>query len=216
MADFLANRRHAIVGLMLLAGAPFAKAAQASAPLSADDRATVERASAYLEGLTNAKGRFVQTDPRGAVSEGSLFLHRPGKARFAYDPPSGVIIASNGKVVSRLDPRLHAFQSYPLGLTPLSLFLARDIRLDRGVSVSKVTRLADGFAIVARDGRRQAEGRIVLTFAESPLRLTGWTVTDAQGQATRVSLVDFAASGPLDPTLFELRDPRLASSPPVR
>jgi len=103
-----------------------------------------------------------------------------------------------------------------LRLTPLSLFLARDVRLDRGVAVSKVTRLADGFSIVARDGRKQAEGRITLTFARAPLRLTGWTVTDAQGAATRVRLADFAPSGPLDPGLFELPDPRGAVRPVTR
>ena len=50
------------------------------------------------------------------------------------------------------DARLTTFDSYPLAATPLSLFLARNIRLDRGVQVTKVTRMADGFSITARDG----------------------------------------------------------------
>jgi outer membrane lipoprotein-sorting protein len=204
----LYRRRRAIVALLSVALAPCATAAPISSPLSPEDRALVNSAATYLEGIEDARGRFVQTDPRGAVSEGSFYLHRPGKARFAYDPPSGLTIASNGKIVAVVDTHLRTFQSYPLRLTPLSLFLARDVRLDRGVAVTKVTRLADGFSIVARDGRKQAEGRITLTFAQAPLRLTGWTVTDAQGAATRVRLAGFAPSGPLDPALFELSDPR--------
>jgi len=208
MRAILHRPRRALVGLLAIALAPCLAAAPTAGPLSPADRVLIDSAATYLEGIADGKGRFVQTDPRGAVSQGSFYLHRPGKARFAYDPPSGLTIASNGKIVAVVDSRLRTFQSYPLRLTPLSLFLDRDVRLDRGVAVSKVTRLADGFSIVARDGRKQAEGRITLTFAQDPLRLTGWTVTDAQGAATRVRLTDFAPSGPLDPGLFELRDPR--------
>src|SRR4051812_46683436 len=106
-----------------LAGPAFAQPA-APAALSAADQALVSRAVAYLEGLTEAKARFVQTDARGRATTGQLFMKRPGKARFAYDPPSGLLVVSDGGVVSIHDARLKTFDSYPLGATPLSLFLA--------------------------------------------------------------------------------------------
>ncbi|HEY9217530.1 MAG TPA: outer-membrane lipoprotein carrier protein LolA, partial [Phenylobacterium sp.] len=180
----------------------------AASALSAADKALVAKAVAYLEGLSEAKGRFVQTDPRGAVSQGSLYLKRPGKARFAYDPPAGLLVVSDGGKVSVHNTKLKTFEAYPLSATPLSLFLARQIRLDRGVVVSRVTRYADGFAITARDGRKQAEGAITLTFADNPMRLLAWTVTDAQGGATRVQLSGFARTSGLAPSLFVLNDPR--------
>jgi len=77
-------------------------------------------------------------------------LQRPGKARFAYDAPTNLVMASNGHLVSVWTQRLKTFESYPLGMTPLSVFLAKEIRLDKGVVVSRVERLGDGFAIVAR------------------------------------------------------------------
>ena len=167
-----------------------------------------------MRGLTRAKGRFVQTDPRGTITPGTFYLQRPGKARFAYDPPSGLVIASDGRLVSVLDARLKTFQNYPLNLTPLALFLARDIRLDRGVLVDKVTKVAGGFTIVARDGHKNAEGRIVLNFTDSPVALTGWAVTDGRGQVTQVRLLDFGPTGPIDPKLFDLRNPWRASGAP--
>ena len=131
---------------LALAALPFATAAFAeSATLSADDKALVDKAVAYLQGLSEAKGRFSQTDARGATSGGELFLKRPGKARFAYDPPSGLLVVSDGGAVAVQDSRLKTFDSYPLGATPLSLFLAKTIRLDRGVEVTRVARAADGF-----------------------------------------------------------------------
>ena len=116
---------------LALAALPFAASTfagsawgQAAPALSADDKALVDKAVAYLQGLSEAKGRFTQTDPRGAVSTGELFLKRPGKARFAYDPPSGLLVVSDGGAVAIQDNRLKTFDSYPLGATPLSLFLA--------------------------------------------------------------------------------------------
>lgn len=181
--------------------------ARAQSPLSAADKALVDRAVAYLEGLSQARARFVQTDARGATTRGTVYLKRPGKARFEYDPPSGLLVVSDGSTVAVSDSRLKTFDRYPLGSTPLSLFLARSIRLDRGVQVTEVRRLADGFTLTARDIRKQTAGQIALTFAEAPFRLTGWTVTDAQRRATRVALSELTAAAAPN-SLFVQVDPR--------
>lgn len=185
-----------------------ASAAAAPAPLSPEDKALVDQATDYLQNLGEVKGRFVQTDPRGAISRGELYLKRPGRARFAYDPPSGLLVVSDGATVSVFDPRLRTFNHYPLKYTPLSLFLARQIRLDRGVVVSHVTHFSNGFGLTARDARHEAQGQITLTFATDPMRLSDWTMTDARGQTTRVQISDLESASGADPALFELRDPR--------
>ncbi|MBL8770121.1 MAG: outer membrane lipoprotein carrier protein LolA [Phenylobacterium sp.] len=191
-----------------LATTPLASPALAQGALSAADQALVSRAIAYLEGLNEARGRFVQTDARGRSVTGQLFMKRPGKARFAYDPPSGLLVVSDGGVVSVQDKRLKTFDAYPLSATPLSLFLAKTIRLDRGVRVTRVQRMRDGFAITARDGNKQTAGEITLSFTEAPLTLAGWTVTDAQGRPTRVQIQGLARASGLDKSLFVLKDPR--------
>jgi len=195
------------LGLALFA-AVLARPALAQAALSPADRALVDRAVAYLEGLSEAKGRFVQTDPRGRASTGELFMKRPGKARFAYDPPSGLLVVSDGGAVAIQDNRLKTFDSYPLGTTPLSLFLARSIRLDKGVTITRVSRAGNGFSITARDGRKETAGSITLSFTDSPLALAGWTVTDVQGRPTRVQLVSLERTSGLAKSLFVLKDPR--------
>ena len=177
--------------------------------------ALVQRATAYLQHLTTAKGRFIQTNPRGQTVSGTFVLQRPGKARFDYDPPSGLTIASDGHRVAVLNSRLKTIQASPLGLTPLGLFLAKDIRLDRGVTVARVTRSPGAFTVVARDAGKKAQGQIALDFTESPIALTGWTITDAGGGATRVRLTDFAPSAPRDASYFVLRDPRPTPGAPT-
>ena len=196
------SRRAALTGLAALA-APL----PAFAALPAADQALVDKAVAYLQAMKSVKGRFVQTDARGVTSKGSIYLKRPGKARFAYDPPSGLTVVSDGARVSVADKRLKTFNQYPLSSTPLALLLAREVRLDRGVQVTKVTRLRDGFTLTARDAKKQTRGQITLTFTEDPVRLVSWVVTDAQGGSTGVRLTELTPAR-IDPALFVMKDPR--------
>lgn len=193
---------------LALAAAPFAAPVLAQPSLPAADKALVDRAIAYLEGLTEAKARFAQTDGRGRTTTGALYMKRPGKARFAYDAPSGLLVVSDGGVVSVQDKRLKTFDQYPLVATPLSLFLAKSIRLDKGVTITRVARMTDGFSITARDGKKETAGQITLTFTDSPLALSGWTVTDAQNRPTRIQLIGLQRASGLDRSLFVLKDPR--------
>lgn len=205
------SRRSLVALLPAVAAMPAAAFAQ-TRELSAADQALVDRATAYLQGLTQAKARFVQTDARGGQSQGTLYLSRPGRARFDYDPPSGLLVVSDGVTVSVQDSRLKTFEKFALGQTPLSIFLAKNIRLDKTVQVNAVQRTAGGFTLLARDRRRRIPGYIALSFTDNPLRLTGWVVTDAQNRATRVQLAGLAPAQH-DPSLFVLRDTRKANTP---
>ncbi len=75
------------------------------------------------------------------------------------------------------------------------------------MQVTRVSRMSDGFSITARDSKKETAGQITLTFTNAPLALQGWSVTDAQGRATRVALSGLQAAPGLDPNLFVLKDP---------
>jgi len=181
--------------------------AHAQTALSAEDRAALAQAQAYLQSLTSAQGSFVETS--GAQRrEGRFYIQRPGRMRFEYTNPAGLLVVSDGSNVKRYDPRLNVFRQVPLGATPLSTFLARNVRLDQGVRIDRVTRMASGaFAIIARDARRPNDGSVILAFAGNPLRLQEWTITDAQGGRTRTQLTTLQPASGLAASLFQLRDP---------
>jgi len=178
--------------------------------LAPADQALVDKATAYLQGLQSARGKFVQTDARGTQTTGSLYLQRPGKARFEYEEPSNLLVVSDGRVVSVADKRLKTVNRYFLSQTPLKLFLADEIRLDRGVHIAGVKRLNDGFEITAQDRAGKTKGQIVMTFSDSPVQLLGWTVTDARNAPTRVRLTSLVRASGLDPALFKAPFPQPA------
>ncbi len=116
-------------------------------------------------------------------------------------------MVADGHTVMVYDRRLQTFNRYPLGATPLGLFLQRHVRLDQKVMVTRVDRTPGGFSITARDGGRQARGEITLSFSEAPLALRSWSIVDAQGARTAVKVVDLQPASGLDPGLFQLRNP---------
>ncbi|MBU1347209.1 MAG: outer membrane lipoprotein carrier protein LolA [Alphaproteobacteria bacterium] len=182
--------------------------AAAQSNLSAEDRATLATAQTYLQNLTSAQGTFVETGAGGLRRQGRFYLQRPGKMRFEYTDPEGLLVVSDGNNVKRYDPRLDVFRQVPLGATPLSTFLARNVRLDQGVQIDRVTRMQSGaFALTVRDGGRPNDGSVILAFAGSPLRLQEWTITDAQGSRTRTQLTTLTPASGLASSLFQLRDP---------
>ena len=179
--------------------------------LSPQDRDAAERAAAYLQGLETVSARFEQTAPDGAVTHGTLYLQRPGKARFEYDPPARMLIVSDGRTVALSDLRLRSFDRAPLSATPLNILLAKQVRLDRGVKIGRVDRNAEGFALTAVDIAHQANGRLVIYFADAGgrLALKGWNVVDPQGRVTKVRLGELQPRSGLSPDLFMVRDPRV-------
>jgi outer membrane lipoprotein-sorting protein len=203
------SRRQLALGAGALAAfAALPASALAQSNLSADDRAVLQQAQTYLQGLTSAQGDFVETGPGGQVRRGKFWLQRPGRMRFEYTDPAGLLVVSNGSNVMRYDPRLEVFRQVPLSQTPLSTFLAREVRLDQGVRIDRVTRMASGaYAITARDSRRPNDGQVILAFAGNPVRLQEWTITDAQGARTRTQLTTLRDAPGLAASLFQLRDP---------
>jgi outer membrane lipoprotein-sorting protein len=211
MTPIMSLRRTLLVALAAMGLARTADAAPppAPSPLAPADQALTADAAHYLDGLTEAEGRFVQTDGAGRQATGSFWIQRPGLARFDYDPPSGLSVASDGHLVSQVNHQLKTIQSLPLGATPLSILLARNIRLDGKVEVRKVTATDKAFAVEMAERGAGAHGKIVLQFSRDPIALAGWALTDARGQTINVRLTRLVRAAPRPKAFFNIYDPSL-------
>jgi outer membrane lipoprotein-sorting protein len=57
------------------------------------------------------------------------------------------------------------------------------------------------------------QGKVVLTLAKDPMRLTRWTVTDAQGLVTTLEIDGLRTGMELERELFVWRDPKMFGFP---
>ncbi len=196
--------RRALLAALLLA--PLAAQAD-QPPLSPQDQADVGRAEVYLNNLHALKARFEQIAPDGQTSGGTLWLQRPGRMRFQYDPPSPFLLVAGYGLLVFHDSQLNQTSNIPLGRTPVGLLLQDPVKLlGGGTTVQQVVRYPGQLQVTMYRTASPGEGNLTLVFADSPLALRSWIVVDAQRHETRVSLYDVQFGGTFDPALFTYVD----------
>ena len=203
------TRRHAVgMALLLLGLVPLAPAQAAPMALTASDQALIGTVETYLNGQKAITANFLQVSPDGSTRSGKAWLERPGKMRFAYDPPDPQLLVAGFGLLVYNDPQLGQTTNIPLSATPLGILLAPHVNLDSaGVYVSAINRQPGQLNISLMRRGKEAAGSLTLTFSTDPLELDAWTVTDAQGKQTIVHLYDIAPGGPFPNSLFEFVPP---------
>src|SRR6516164_7880186 len=172
------------------------------------DRADLARIETYLDGLRSLKAHFLQVAPNGAISQGTVWLERPGRMRFQYDPPSPLLLVAGHGLVVFHDSSLNQTSNILLSQTPLGILLADHVRLQGDVTVTAMQRLPGQIQVSLIRTASPGDGTLTLVFADNPLTLRQWTVLDAQRQETRVTLYNVETGGQFDPKLFQFIDPR--------
>ena len=179
---------------------PAAPAAPSATPAAAP---TIEEVNAYLNGLVQLSGDFVQIGPDGKRNSGRLYVHRPGRLRFEYDPPSPLEIVADGKSVILRDRKLATQDLYALSQTPLKFLVADRIDLRRDVTIRSARLDGSVFTVVIEDRATfGGTSRIALSFDPKAMTLRRWVVTDPQGYDTTVTLSNLDTKKPLDDKLF--------------
>jgi outer membrane lipoprotein-sorting protein len=207
-----AGRRVVFAAALLclaLAGMP----AVAAGPTSSD-QADIEKAEAYLNGVTTLKAHFLQVSPDGGTTEGTVYLSRPGRLRLDYDPPSPIEVVADGNFLIYYDKQLKQVSYVGLESTPAGVLVRPKVKLDADdLKVTKVGHPPGILTVTVIKAAEAAQGRITLVFTESPFQLRQWQVTDAQGQVTTVSLFDAQTGLALDKDLFFFKDPKFGHGP---
>lgn len=186
--------------------------AHAQPALTAQDQADIARAETALNAIHTLKARFQQIAPNGGISGGTAWLDRPGRMRFQYDAPAPFLLVAGYGLLTFYDSQLQQTSNIPLGRTPVGLLLQDNLKLSGDVTVTKVARLPGQLQVTLLRTATPSEGSITLIFADSPLTLRSWTVTDAQRQDTRVTLYDVQLGGTFDRSLFVFVDPKFFGS----
>lgn len=169
--------------------------------------AAVNKINAYFNGMTSLEGNFRQTDGNNNKTHGRFYVLRPGKIRFDYAPPSPIRVVADGHSLGIQDKSLKTVEKYPIRATPFRLLLAKKVDLGRDAKIVGVER-DDGHLAITLEDRKGTAGHIRLVFTSgSNLELKEWTITDAQGMTTRVTLDSLVRGRKKSPTFFKIKEP---------
>jgi outer membrane lipoprotein-sorting protein len=176
--------------------------------LSEKDRADIVRIERYLNDLKTLQARFLQISTKGGVAEGKVYLSRPGKLRFEYDPPTPILIVSSGLVVTYYDRELEQVSEVFLRTTPISFLVREKVALSGDVTVTGFERRRGLIRVTLTKTDDPEQGSITLVFTDRPFELRQWVVVDPQSVATTITLNKMRTGLRLDPKLFKFIAPK--------
>ena len=172
-------------------------------PLDMDDLRGI---TAYLNGIHTMTARFRQSSAGGDAATGSLWMARPGRMRFEYDPPSPILLIADRFYVYYVDKQLSQMSKVGLKSTP-AWFLLRDPITFDDLVINRFERGANALAITVTEPTEPDNGSLTMVFNSQPLALRQWTIVDQQRKTTTVSIFDAQFGVALDPELFVYHDP---------
>jgi outer membrane lipoprotein-sorting protein len=171
----------------------------------ANQRALIDRVNVYLMSVQTLVGDFVQVGPDGRRADGKIYLQKPGRVKFEYNPPSPIELVSDGSSLVVRDRKLETQDLYPLSQTPLRFLLADRIDLLRETNVIAVS-ADDTFVSLMIEEKQTLGGthKVLLMFSAKDMQLKQWTITDPQGFDTTVALHNLDYSRKLDSAMFRI------------
>jgi len=203
---FITCSTAAAVSLIFYASV-FPASAEKAVPmaLNSQDKVDLKRVESYLEDIKTLKGRFLQISSNGGVASGKMFLARPGRLRFEYDPPTPILLIADGTFLIYIDQELDQVTHVFLKSTPVGFLVSEKFRLRGEITVTNLQRTPAILRVTIQDTEEPEKGSTTLVFSDKPLMLRKWKIVDAQNIETSVTLSDVQTGIKLDPELFIYR-----------
>ena len=162
--------------------------------------------SSYFNAMTTAEAQFSQITDTGETSTGRLFIRRPGRIRFEYDPPEATLVVVGGGQVAVFDPKSRDEPlRFPLRHSPLNLVLEREVDLAQRDMVVAHFEVESQTAVTLQDPENPDYGFIQLIFNDNPVQLHQWVVQDNSGGQTHIILDSLTEGGKLSNMLFNIQ-----------
>ena len=192
----------AAASIVLLGGAGQPVPQRLYQAYSDQQKADLDKVSAYLNGFQSLKASFIQVGPEGGLDQGEVSIQKPGQIRFEYRPPSPILIVATGGSVYVKNSRLNTRDQYDLSDTPLGLLLNSRVDLKTNKAVIGVSEQNGAIIVRARTSANRNDSNITLVFSTPGIELRQWTVRDDQGGDTTVALQNVQLNAKLDTALF--------------
>lgn len=172
-------------------------------PLTAEDQEDLARIEHRFNVNKTITSRFMQVASNGSYAEGDLYIERPGKMRLEYDPPSPVMLISDGTHLAYIDKDLKQATVLYLSMTPAEFLLKKDFSFKSpDITITNFSKKSGVLQVTLVKTEEPSEGSFTLVFSDSPLQLRKWIVVDGEGIITSVALLNPKYDHLINPEMF--------------
>lgn len=174
---------------------------------TAEQDRLLQRVQQWFADTRSLKADFVQINNEGKTATGKVWLRRPGRVRFEYDPPVPLMIVSDGLFVIFVDKQLDQVDRLPLIRSPLSILTADKVNIRKDTLLRGLSQEGGLIRLTVADKDAPDEGEITLVFQDDPVALKQWIVHDAADRTTTITLQNTVINPSLPTRLFVYSDP---------
>jgi outer membrane lipoprotein-sorting protein len=179
--------------------------AQAAPAAPETPQQLTEKINRGLNGMSTLVADFTQINADGRRRAGKLYVSRPGRLRFDYNPPSQIEIVSDGKSVAVIDKKVPQQDIYGINQTPLKFLVRERIDISKDTKVLSVRRDKDEVILDIEDSNTLAgTSKIRIHFNGESFLIRRWTVTDPRGVPTTIQLANLNTRSAPDRQLFQI------------
>jgi len=176
--------------------------------LSDADRQAAQKIADHFSAQRTMTGDFVQIGPRGERAEGTFYMERPGKIRFAYKTKSKISIIADGKSLVINNKQLDTWDMYQLKQTPLKLILDDTMKIKPGQLLDYQN---DGNLVtITLSDKTMGGEQIRMVFDAQDYALRQWIMVDKQKLETTVTLSNIRSGIRFADGMFKIDYQRIA------
>ena len=200
----------ALLSLSALFGLPDISRAASSVTVTPDITNSLKRIEAYLDSIKTMQAEFLQISSNGESASGEILLARPDRLRIEYAPPTPVLIVTNGKYLSYMDTELKQVNHIPVEDTPAAFLLRKNFSLAGGdLALTNFEQGGNSIRVSMVQTKDPLAGELTLVLTDEPMVLRKWSIVDAQGIVTDLTLINARFDFPISDNRFITSFPEL-------
>jgi len=165
---------------------------------------TLESLEEDLNQIRSFEADFVQKNSDGSIFKGKIFLDRPGKLKFSYDTPKGMVIVSDGENLVYFDPSTHQASYLNIENSPASLLLDEHLDFRMHAALVSFSEGKDQIDVCLRTYKTSHTLTLFIDAKEKIIK--GWKTKDPQGNEVEISFFNIKKNPSFcDPALFSFK-----------
>jgi outer membrane lipoprotein-sorting protein len=195
--------------IVLLCDRGYAAEPGQTAVLQGEERdAALHDIEAYFNHIDTLKADFLQLAADNSLSEGRVYIRRPGLLRVEYDPPAQFLIVGDGRWINMIDYEVKDVSRWSIEETPLKILVKPNLNLKKDVKVKAVEERDGILRLTVSSPDVPGQEKNSFTFSHTPFELRQWEIDDGNGNVTRVALTNIEKNIDVPKSLFTFEDPR--------
>lgn len=171
----------------------------------------IKQVEEFLSGFNTLESRFNQISPEGRISQGKVYIMRPGKARWDYETPEETRLVIRDGRLMYYDKELDQVSYGDVPQTPVTVLLTKDIKFSGDIKVVNLRDDKDSLSITAAPvstGDEESFESLTFAFLKSPLRLVRIHRTDSNNNTITMTLLQPKYDVKLKDDVFTLSNPK--------